>query len=59
MNTSSAIVLLVILGLLALAIRHIIRHGSCDQCDGSCCHSCKGSCHGLPKGLTTEKRDGE
>ena len=58
MNIGSAIILLVILGLLFLAIRHIIRHGTCDHCDGACCHNC-GSCKAIPDALKPKQGNGK
>ena len=41
MNPASIIVFLILLGLIGLAVRYCLRHGSCDACSGSC-----GSGHG-------------
>lgn len=50
MNLPTILIGLVLLALLGLALRHVLRHGSCD-CGGSGCSGCAGcnACHPAKK----------
>jgi len=43
MNAPTIIILLIIIALFGLALRYVLRHGSCSECEKSCADGSAGS----------------